>query len=225
MDLPDAAHGATPAELKARIAARQGDAPFLLFRDGDGSQRIVDLTERQQLTIGRQLGSDLALTWDAQVSRVHAVLERVNQEWTVIDDGLSRNGSWLNGERIQGRRRLRDGDALRVGRTTLVFQMPSSTDSRRTEASDEDDVPQVSEAQRRVLVALCRPYAQSPFAVPPSNKEIADELVVGVETVKTHLRALFEAFGVQRLPQHQKRAQLAARALASGAVSQSELFG
>lgn len=78
-------------------------------------------------------------------------------------------------------------------------------------------------SQRRVLVALCRPYAQSGYAVPASNRQIADELVLGVATVKTHLQALFEAFGVRDLPQHQKRAALASRALESGVVSARDL--
>lgn len=85
------------------------------------------------------------------------------------------------------------------------------------------DAPDVSEAQRRVLVALCRPYARSAFAAPASNRQIADELVLGVATVKTHLQSLFEAFGVRDLPQHQKRAALASRALETGLVSTRDL--
>ena len=54
---------------------------------------------------------------------------------------------------------------------------------------------------------------QASYAVPASNRQIADELVIGVETVKTHMRALFEAFDLGALPQHQKRAALAQRAL------------
>ena len=43
MELPHALHRATPAELKARIAAERRERPFLLYRDGDGAQQIVDL--------------------------------------------------------------------------------------------------------------------------------------------------------------------------------------
>ncbi len=54
--------------------------------------------------------------------------------------------------------------------------------------------------------------------MPASNKQIADELSIGVETVKTHMRALFDAFGMGDLPQHQKRAALAQRALQTALV-------
>ena len=49
------------------------------------------------------------------------MLERVGGAWTLVDDGLSRNGSCVNGRRVHGRRRLDDGDAIVVGRTQLVF--------------------------------------------------------------------------------------------------------
>ena len=50
-----------------------------------------------------------------------------------------------------------------------------------------------------------------------------DELVVSVDAVKSNLRALFSAFGLDHLPQNQKRASLALRALRTGVVSRRDL--
>jgi len=219
-------HTASPQELQERLAAERLGGPFLLYRDGEEAQRILTLADvPERLTIGRAPESGLALEWDAEVSRVHAALERVGNEWTLVDDGSSRNGSWLEGERLHGRARLRDGDAFRVGRTVVVFRSPSGHESLRTATAQFDAPPAVSEAQRRVLVALCRPYFERDFAVPASNRAIADELVIGVETVKTHMKALFEAFGLGELPQHQKRAALAQRALETAIVSRTARCG
>ena len=66
-------------------------------------------------------------------------------------------------------------------------------------------------AQRRVLAALCRPLDGPGYAAPASNQQIADELFVTVDTVKRTLTALFELFGLEALPQNQKRAALATR--------------
>ena len=44
--------------------------------------------------------------------------------WAVCDDGLSRNGSYVNGARIGGRRALLDGDVLRFGKTDILFRAP-----------------------------------------------------------------------------------------------------
>ena len=82
----------------------------------------------------------------------------------------------------------------------------------------------MSDSQRRVLVALCRPFADpSGFATPATNQEIAAEVFLGVDAVKMHLRALFQKFGIEHLPQNQKRAALVKLALLSGAVSEREL--
>jgi hypothetical protein len=219
VDLPDALHRSTPVELTARLAAERCGRPFLLLRDESGAQRIVDLGDApERLSVGRSDRSDLVLSWDAEVSRVHARLERLGGEWTLVDDGSSRNGSSVDGERVRGRRRLRDGDVIRFGRTPIVFRSPSDRESLRTaESRPPATLPKVTAAQQRVLVALCRPHAEDgSLAAPASNREIAAELVVGVETVKSHVTALFRAFELDDVQPRHKRAALRRRALDSG---------
>jgi pSer/pThr/pTyr-binding forkhead associated (FHA) protein len=217
-------HQSTPSELAERRDAERRGAPFLIVRDDDGRQRIVALDgARAPLTVGRQASSDVALTWDDEVSRTHADIERIGDVWTVVDDGRSRNGSFVNGERVHGRRPLRDGDVLAFGRTTLTFVAPQAARDGSTRTGGNRAAPALSAAQRRVLVALCRPFATARFASPPSNRELAAQLHLSVETVKFHLHALFEAFGLGALPQRQKRAELARRALEEGVVQPREL--
>ncbi|HWT92913.1 MAG TPA: FHA domain-containing protein [Solirubrobacteraceae bacterium] len=218
-DTPLGRHNATPAELRERLLAeRQGD-PFLVWRNGEGSQELLPLhAALRRVTIGRGPSNDVALGWDTEVSRLHAELERLAGEWTVADDGLSRNGTWLNGQRISGRQRLRDGDVLQVGQTIVAVRVPDVEDSRPTVAGGTSGAPQLTPAQERVLQALCRPYKESEFATPATNQQIAEELFLSVDAVKAHLRALFAAFGLEDLPQNQKRSVLAMRALQLGLV-------
>src|SRR4051812_44503467 len=111
-------HQSTPPELQERLAAERTGLPFLVYRAADTAQRIHMLgPEVERLVLGRGDDADLRLPWDVEVSRVHAVLERVGEAWTVLDDGLSRNGTFVNGERVHGHRRLDHGDELRVGET------------------------------------------------------------------------------------------------------------
>jgi pSer/pThr/pTyr-binding forkhead associated (FHA) protein len=220
------AHAASPQELRERIAAERGGAPFLVYRTDVGDQVLVDLGGAvDRLTIGRRPSNEVALDWDSRVSRVHAALERVGDDWAVLDDGLSHNGTWVNGERLTGRRRLADGDTISVGATTLVFRAPPGSSASRPTVSAVG--PHLGElltpAQRRVLVALCRPFKDSPYGAPASNQRIADELVLSVNTVKGTLRALFEVFGVDDLPQNEKRASLALEALRTGLISRRDL--
>jgi pSer/pThr/pTyr-binding forkhead associated (FHA) protein len=70
------------------------------------------------------MSAEISLHWDLEVSTVHAQVERLGDDWVLIDDGLSRNGSFVNGERMVGRRRLDDGDELRFGQTPVTFHAP-----------------------------------------------------------------------------------------------------
>src|SRR4051812_4832874 len=100
-------------------------SPYLVYRDGGGRQQLVaPESRRERLTVGRGEATDVWLEWDAQASRVHAAFERLGTDWTVVDDGLSRNGTYVNGQRVQGRRRLADGDVVRCGSTELAFHTP-----------------------------------------------------------------------------------------------------
>ena len=221
---PLQAHSATPVELRERIEAERRGRPFLVFRDGDGAQRLFDLGTTERVSVGRGTGNELSLPWDTEVSRLHAELEAIAGEWTVSDDGLSRNGTYVNNNRISGRTRLRDGDLLRVGRTSIAYRRPESDDSMPTQVAGThltlNDLPPT---QRQVLVALARPYKHNEFAVPATNQEIADEVHVSVDAVKSHLRTLFQRFGIEHLPQNQKRSRLVAEALQSGLIATRDL--
>lgn len=222
---PPDLHRSSPAELKARLDAERRGTPFLVFRDDREHQRIVELTSAHSpLSLGRQPASDVALTWDDEVSRAHADVECIGAVWTLVDDGRSRNGSFVNGDRVHGRRALRSGDVLAVGRTTLTYVAPLGGGDGSTAVGTRAAAPATSAAQHRVLVALCRPLAAARFASPPSNRELAVELCLSVETVKFHLHALFELFGIAAMPQHHKRAALARLALEQGAVTPRELL-
>jgi hypothetical protein len=219
--LPPALRSVTPRELAQRIAAERLGLPFLVHLDGERRQRIVELPEAgTPLSIGRGPSAGVALTWDTEVSRLHAVLERVGDEWTISDEGLSRNGTFVNGQRLLGRRRLRDGDAIAVGHTVLVFRTGAATAAQTTTTTRELAPPVLTAAQRRVLRALCGPDGAGMFTGPHSNREIAEELFLGVETVKSHLRVMFELFGLSALPQNRKRGELMRRAVEAGLVRQ-----
>jgi DNA-binding MarR family transcriptional regulator len=222
---PLQAHSASPAELRERIEAERRGHPFLVFRASDRDQRIVDLEAHgERLSFGRGLSNDVSLPWDTEVSRLHAELECIAGEWTVSDDGLSRNGTYVNGQRISGRHRLRDGDVIRLGQTSIAYRRPESEDSQPTQIAGErltlGDLPPT---QRQVLVALARPYKHDEFAVPATNQDIADQLHLSVDAVKSHLRSLFQRFGIEHLPQNQKRSRLVAEALQSGVLATRDL--
>lgn len=214
----------SPQALKRRLELERKGVPFLEHPGADGDTSFFELPPEDRITIGRDDSADVKIGGDEQVSRVHAELEARGTTWFISDDGLSRNGTWIADARIAGRRRLADGDTIRVGRSLIVFRAPAEADDRTVAASDQPRAAPMTETQRRVLVALCRPFRDgSEFAVPATNKEVAAEVFLSTEAVKGHLRSLFERFGVSELPQNQKRLKLVENALRSGAVTPSEL--
>jgi DNA-binding CsgD family transcriptional regulator len=216
----------TASELKEQIEMERLGMPLLVFRDGDDVQRIVTIgDERGELWSGRSPSADVSLPGDGEVSKLHAQIEHVGTDCTLVDDGLSRNGSFVNEERIGGRRMLRDGDVIRVGRTRIRFRAPAAGGGDSTViSSDLAAAAGVSPAQRRVLVALCRPFKDGPaFASPATNAEIGAELHLSVDAVKTHLRALFEKFDLADAPQSRKRVDLVQRAMQTGVITERDL--
>lgn len=218
-------HRPTPEELLQRLAAERAGFPFVEYLGADGSQRLLTLREgRERVTVGRGDGCDLRLELDGEVSRLHAELQRLGDDWIISDDGLSRNGSFVNGERVMGRRRLRDGDAVRCGVTILRFHEPLRQLRETTRPGGGLIDTHISDTQRRVLIALCRPLRDAdPYALPATNRAIADEVFLSVEAVKGHLRTLFEKLEVEDLPHNQKRVRLVERALQSGLIGAREL--
>jgi pSer/pThr/pTyr-binding forkhead associated (FHA) protein len=74
--------------------------------------------DRDRMTIGRAAGAGLLLDSD-EVSRNHATLTRLDDEYTIEDLG-SRNGIYLNGLKVHSAV-LRDGDELQLGDVFLLY--------------------------------------------------------------------------------------------------------
>jgi hypothetical protein len=216
-------HTSTPAELQRRLLAEARGEPFLIVRDADGTEQIVALGESRS-TVGRGPGVDLALDADQEVSRLHAEIEPIGNAYVLCDDGLSQNGSFVNGERVAGRRKLHDGDTLRFGSTQMLFRAPDADEVGETRPAKDVPLVTLSPTQRLVLAALCRPYRDGgTYARPATNRQIAEEVFLSVDAVKTHMRALFQKLGVEGFPQNEKRLRLVESAFQSGVISPREL--
>lgn len=223
---PLAPHSHSPAELKQLLEAERRGEPFLALRDGNGRLMLFAPGKGGRTrTVGRRPEVDLSIGWDPEVSGVHAELQGLGGEWTIVDDGLSTNGTYVNGQRVSGRQRLRDGDRVRVGRTMLAYRAGGVAELQATHtAGGIAFARSLTDTQRRVLIALCRPvHERGSFAAPASNQQIAEEVYLSVDAVKMHLSRLFAAFELSEIPQNQKRARLAECVLQYGVISERDL--
>lgn len=178
---------------------------------------LMPLTS-ERCTIGSSADSDLVVD-DTSVSRAHVLFEHLGGAWFVEDLG-SRNGTYLNGQRITGRRVVRPGDEIRLGLVRIVLRGVGSTTGTATSLVDEP--PVLTRRERDVLVALCLPLlGGDPFTEPASIREIATALVVSDAAVKQHLANLFAKFAI--LDGERRRVRLANAALSTGAVTLGDL--
>jgi pSer/pThr/pTyr-binding forkhead associated (FHA) protein len=89
-------------------------------------------------SIGSSNDSDVVVD-EASVSRVHALFEQLGGVWFVEDLG-SRNGTYVNGQRISGRRVVRPGDEIRLGVVRVVLRGVVSGTRAATSVVDEPPV-------------------------------------------------------------------------------------
>lgn len=141
-------------------------------------RKTAPLDPAQPLTIGRASGNRLCLASLSQVSDHHAVVRFSRSQGWLVCDWQSRDGTFLEGQRLQHCRRLEDGDEIRLGPDgpVLLFELQAN-----------------APAAAPVAAAGAAP-APAPTPVrPPSSVEV-DGQTVPV--------ALVRSAAVQSLPRH-----------------------
>lgn len=173
-----------------------------------------------RITLGSADSNDIALIADRRMSRLHAVFERYPAGWC-IRDLSSRNGTFVNGQRIWQENGLADGDEIRAGTSRFVLRSGRLPAGPVTEAGAP--APELTNRERDVLVQLCRPLlAGAMFTEPASSREIAAALVVTEAAVKQHLLRLYEKFGILGDGVN-RRVRLANEAMARNAITRADL--
>jgi DNA-binding CsgD family transcriptional regulator len=191
---------------------------YLELRSGAGAKPVA--LERDRLTVGREPHNDVALPDDARASRTHASFERYGAGWCLHDLG-SRNGTFVNGQRIWRERVLHDGDEILIGAARIVYHAGAAGSTPLTEAGA--GILRLTPREFDVLAALCLPVlAGEMFTEPASTKDIADLLVVTQTAVKQHLAHLYDKFGID-VPHEQRRTRLANEALSRGVLTLADL--
>ncbi len=105
----------------------------LRIAQGDGAERTLELVS--DVVLGRDTSADIVLTDPSgEVSRRHARIVIRGTE-AVLEDLGSKNGTFVNGERLDGPYVLRAGDKVKLGGCTLEF-VPAPAPARTPTGSD-----------------------------------------------------------------------------------------
>jgi len=177
--------------------------------------------DSDRVTLGRDTENQVPLAADAKASRVHASIERLGNGWCAHDLG-SRNGTFVNGQRLWRERVLRDGDEIRIGTTTLTYRADRpGAQPEVTEAGSS--IKRLTPREYEVLAALCRPLLDGElFTEPASTREVAELLVISEAAVKQHLQHLYDKLAVHEGTER-RRARLANEAFRRGVLTLADL--
>lgn len=180
----------------------------LTYRDVRGV--LCEVAVEGRVSIGRHPNQTIQLL-DRVVSKAHAVIVKNPMGQHVLQDGGSRNGTYINGELITGECGLKDGDKITIGSTDLFFHREAQTQplsnrvtihaegmethirSRLASMGDERFLP---ESKVRDTVALRRDYEKLRIAHELSNS-IGLEMDLDVLLDKI-LEKAFELFPADR---------------------------
>ena len=134
-------------------------------------RRVAPLDAATPLTIGRAAGNGLCLASAAEVSDHHALVRYSRSHGWLVCDWQSRDGTYLEGRRVQQCRPLNDGDEIRLGSSgpVLVFELvaPASPAPERTPPPDPTPTPTPTPA--------AQPAAPAAPASGPRQVTIADQ--------------------------------------------------
>jgi len=116
------------------LATRNAPHAFLVIHIEEGGSRVIDLPEGVDVTFGRSRGATVHVDSE-KVSRMHAKVRRTGDTIEVEDLG-SRNGTRVNGDKIEGPRKLENGDELQIG---VIFAVVGLASNLRAASPIADD--------------------------------------------------------------------------------------
>lgn len=162
--------------------------------------------------IGRHPSCEVILD-DPNVSRRHVLLTRVDDTWFAED--VSSSGTDLEREQrrpLRRRQALSHGDTLHLAFFALRFKDEAQETLDVTVPVGGGSRIDLTPMEQKVLQCMCRPVVGG-VAPPASNREIAEEMVLTVDGVRSHIRSLYSKFGIVAGTSGQRRITLVQRAL------------
>jgi serine phosphatase RsbU (regulator of sigma subunit)/pSer/pThr/pTyr-binding forkhead associated (FHA) protein len=163
---------------------------------GDGSRHRFPL-DKERVTIGRSRESDILLP-DQWLSRHHAEIRRQGDGFFLLDMG-SKNGTLLNGERVEELRRLRQGDVITIGEHVLVFSADDDDEETEPEGTQVFPVKVLSDVATKPVIDPSELAKQNRMfrTLHNATKELLEHRPLP-ELFETILDLLFDAVPAER---------------------------
>ncbi|MFW6456680.1 MAG: ATPase, T2SS/T4P/T4SS family [Planctomycetota bacterium] len=113
--------------------------PYLKIQEPDGQERVTEIDD-ERFVIGKRSSCDLVLK-DSLVSREHCIILNDASGKSFLRDRDSRNGTFINGHKVEADVMLRDGMEIHVGHVRMTFKSTPPAPFNE-ESSGESEVKQ-----------------------------------------------------------------------------------
>ncbi len=139
------------AAAVAKAPAEKAPAALMFLKGGEGEP--TDFPIGDTAVIGRSTSASVRLA-DREVSRKHSQIDKQGEDYFLKDLGSS-NGTFLNGKRLFGPARLKDGDEVVIGTSKLEFRfvVPPATEPKLAEITSGDEQKELAGIVARVDAA------------------------------------------------------------------------
>lgn len=129
--------------------------------------------EKDKVSMGRSGDNDISVP-DPFCSGSHAQIERRGEDF-FLKDNKSKNGSFLNGEKIQSEVKLKEGDEILIGSTRVVFNRKLSTNVEFTDSpsssANVNTIMHLEDVLRRPDVSTTIKATEKAFDIERIKKE------------------------------------------------------
>jgi len=147
------------------------------------------------ITLGRSTSSDIQII-DKRASRQHVEV-RLEDGQVILRDLESKNGTFVNGDRLEGEIELNNGDRFRIGDTTVVFERDADDDRPRKKTTTVRLVGDVEWGQEKSVMDAGVAHTPAKGTIAAAFSDVK-EIEAAVKDPTERLRFLYELSEVIR---------------------------
>ena len=167
---------------------------FLKIISPEGSERTVELAELN--TLGRHPDNTIQLL-DRIVSKNHCHINQADGRYVLVDQG-SLNGTYVNGERVQGTRVLASEDEITLGSTKLVFTSAARTAPATGRTVDATSAVAVETGKVTIAPGVVESHIRSKLAQHTAQNFMPERLLQDESVLRRDYEKLRVSFELTR---------------------------
>ncbi len=146
-----------------------------------GIPKDIELTG-EPLSIGRSREADIPLL-DDKVSRVHCGIRLSDGEF-YLKDLRARNGTFVNGKRVEDTIKLKEGDRIQIGSTIFVLEAVSSDEEGEKARDSVQNAMGDGKGYSTILKEIVEDIEPTKPAAPAALKPAKPTIKIGKPTIK-----------------------------------------